>query len=181
MILRTIWSGPSAVPAGNLSGADVGGPFKLVDGNGTTVTEARFAGQYRLMYFGYTFCPDVCPTDVQKLALGLKAFEKSEPALAAKVTPIFVSIDPERDTPEAVRQFAAAFHPRLVGLTGSRAQIDAAIKTFRVYATKRGSGENYLMDHSAMIYLFDPAGSPISFLQQPSPNEVEADLKRFVR
>jgi protein SCO1/2 len=167
-------------PEGNLVGADVGGAFALVDGDGKTVTDKDFSGRYRLMYFGYSFCPDVCPTDVQRMMQGFAAFEKADPARAAKVAPIFVSVDPERDTPAVVKQFAAAFHPRLVGLTGSRAQIDAAKKTFRVYAAKRGEGENYLMDHSAMVYLFGPDGAPIAFVAQPTPQEVAAELDRFV-
>jgi protein SCO1/2 len=167
-------------PEGNLAGADVGGPFTLVDGDGKTVTDADFAGRYRLMYFGYSFCPDVCPTDVQRMMQGFASFEQADPARAAKVAPIFVSVDPERDTPAVVKQFAAAFHPRLVGLTGSRAQIDAAKKAFRVYAAKRGEGENYLMDHSAMVYLFGPDGKPIAFVAQPTPQQVAAELDRFV-
>ena len=174
--------GPLGAPPaeGNLVGADVGGPFTLVDGDGKTVTDKDFAGRYRLVYFGYTFCPDVCPTDVQRMMQGFAAFEAKDPERAAKVAPIFVSVDPERDTPSVVKQFAAAFHPRLVGLTGSRAQVDAAKKTFRVYAAKRGEGKDYLMDHSAMVYLFGPDGKPIAFVAQPTPQEVAADLDRYV-
>jgi protein SCO1/2 len=166
-----------------LAGADIGGPFALVDGDGRPVSEQSFAGKWRLMYFGYTFCPDVCPTDMQRLAQGFRAFEAEDPARAATVQPIFVSIDPARDTPPVVKAFTAAFHPRFVGLTGSQAQVDAALKTFRVYAAKgEGSGDAYLMDHSAIAYLFDPEGKPISFLSQgSSAADVAAELDKWVR
>jgi protein SCO1 len=166
-----------------LEGADIGGPFALVDGDGRAVTERDFAGRYRLMYFGYTFCPDICPTDMQRLAQGFRAFEASDPARAAKVQPVFVSVDPARDTPAVVKQFTAAFHPRFVGLTGSQAQVDAALKAFRVYANKAdGDAENYLMDHSAIAYLMGPNGEPVSFLNQgATPQEVTAELEKWVR
>jgi protein SCO1 len=178
-----LWQQRSAMPPGPLVGADVGGPFSLVDGDGNRITDAAFAGKYRMMYFGYTFCPDVCPVDAQNMALGLKAFEKADPARAARVAPIFVTVDPARDTPDIVRQFAAAFHPRMVGLTGTQAEIDAVKKTFRVFAAKRPGNdpENYLMDHSAMVYLFGPEGEPISFVAQPTPQTVTAELEKYVK
>lgn len=170
-----------AASEGPLVGASIGGSFALVNGDGAAVGDGAFAGKYRLMYFGYSFCPDVCPTDLQKLATGFRAFEKAEPELAAKVQPIFVTIDPARDTPSVVKGYVAAFHPRLVGLTGSQAQIDATLQRFRVYAAKRGEGENYLMDHSAMIYLFGPDGKPISFVAgDGSAADVTAELQKYV-
>ena len=154
------------VPQGNLAGAALGGPFTLTDQDGRTVRERDFAGRWRLVYFGYAFCPDICPTDLAFIGRGLKAFEAQDARLGGKVAPIFITIDPARDTPAAIKPFVAAFHPRLVGLTGTPAQIDAVAKAFGVYAKKVDTGdpENYLMDHSAMVYLFDPDGKPVAFL-----------------
>ena len=95
-----------------LAGAKIGGPFALIDENGRPVTDRSFAGKYRVMYFGYTYCPDVCPVDVQTIAQGLAELEKRDPALAARVVPIFVTVDPARDTPAVLKQFTAAFSPR---------------------------------------------------------------------
>ena len=153
-------------PQGNLAGASLGGPFTLTDQNGQSVREADFAGRYRLIYFGYGFCPDVCPTDLALLGRGLKAFEASDAARGARVAPIFITIDPQRDTPAALKPFVAAFHPRLVGLTGTPDQIAAVARAYGVYAKRMETGdpENYLMDHSAMVYLYGPDGKPIAFL-----------------
>ncbi len=166
-----------------LEGAAIGGPFALVDGDGRRVTDRDFAGKWQLIYFGYTFCPDVCPTDMQRLAQGYRAFEAADPARAATVQPIFVTIDPARDTPAVVKAFTAAFHPKFVGLTGTQAEVDAALKAYRVYAQKgAGTGDAYLMDHSAIAYLFDPQGQPISFLSQgASAEDVTAELAKWVR
>lgn len=155
-----------APPAGNLAGATLGGPFTLINQNGQSVREADFAGRYRLIYFGYGFCPDVCPTDLALLGRGLAAFEGAQPDAAAKVAPIFITIDPQRDTPAVLKPFVAAFHPRLVGLTGTPDQIAAVTRAYGVYAKRMDTGdpENYLMDHSAMVYLFGPDGRPIAFL-----------------
>lgn len=153
-------------PQGNLAGAALGGPFALIGQDGRTVRDTDFAGRWRLVYFGYAFCPDICPTDLAFMGRGLNAFEAAQPALGPKVAPIFITIDPARDTPAAIKPFVAAFHPRLVGLTGTPGQIEAVAKSFGVYAKKveTGDPENYLMDHSAMVYLFDPAGKPVAFL-----------------
>ncbi len=155
-----------APPTGNLAGATLGGPFSLINQNGQSVREADFAGRYRLIYFGYGFCPDVCPTDLALLGRGLAAFEAAQPGAAAKVAPIFITIDPQRDTPAVLKPFVAAFHPRLVGLTGTQDQIAAVTRAYGVYAKRMETGdpENYLMDHSAMVYLFGPDGRPIAFL-----------------
>lgn len=167
-----------------LAGSDIGGPFALVDEDGRNVTDQDFAGKYRLMYFGYTFCPDVCPTDMQRLAQGFRAFEAADPARAAKVQPVFVTVDPARDTPPVVKAFTDAFHPRFIGLTGSPAQIETALKEYRVYANRApgGDDQNYLMDHSAIAYLMGPGGEPVSFLSQgATPQEVTAELEKWVK
>jgi protein SCO1/2 len=167
-----------------LAGSGIGGSFALIDQDGRQVTDRSFDGKWRLVYFGYTFCPDVCPTDMQRLAQGFRAFEAEDAGRAARVQPIFVTIDPARDTPSVVKQFVSAFHPRFVGLTGSQGQVDAALKAYRVYANKAGpaGARDYLMDHSAIAYLMDPEGKPVSFLAQGStPQDVTAELVRWVR
>jgi protein SCO1/2 len=172
----------SAPPRGNLSGAAIEGRFNLVDENGRPVTERSYAGKWRLMYFGYTFCPDICPTDTASIAAGLKAFEKAAPARGLRVQPLFLTFDPVRDTPAALAEFTDHFHPRLVGLTGSPAQVAAALKSFRIYATRvEGvTPGSYTFDHVAIVYLMDPEGRPVEFLAQPRAETVRAMLERFV-
>lgn len=180
-------AGP-AVPAQNsqppLAGARIGGPFTLTDQNGRTVSDTDFAGQYRLVYFGYSFCPDVCPVDVQRMAQGLKAFEAADPAAGARVQPVFITVDPARDTSAVLKDFVAAFHPRLTGLTGTQAEIDTAKRAYRVYAAK-GEGtdpQNYLMDHSAFIYLMDPDGKPVMYFERADDAAaIAAGLAKWVR
>ena len=170
------------VPRGPLVGSGVGGPFAMVDQDGRAVTDRTYAGKYRLMYFGYTFCPDVCPVDVQKIAQGMKLFATADPDHAARVVPMFVTVDPERDTPAVMRSFVRAFSPTMVGLTGSPAQAAAMRKAFRIYAAKAGAGRDYLVDHSATIYLMGPADQPISFLDHDAtPQTIAAELKTYVR
>lgn len=138
----------------------VGGPFALIDQDGTPRTEQSWPGKYLLVYFGYTFCPDVCPIDLQRNAAALKILEEEAPAILEKIQPLFITVDPERDTPDVMKAYVNAFGPRFVGLTGTPAQIEAAKKTYRVFAQKRqdeGSSE-YLMDHTSVTYLMAPNG-----------------------
>lgn len=175
---------PAPAPQGNLAGSSVGGPFTLTDETGRTVTSETFAGQWRLMYFGFTYCPDVCPTDTAKLAAGLKLFEAKHPKEAARLQPLFLTVDPERDTPQALAEFTDSFHPRLLGLTGTREQVDAALKAFRVYAQKvpGTAPEAYTYDHLAVFYLLDPDGRPVQFLAGPTatPQAIADMLERFL-
>ncbi len=167
-----------------LTGATIGGPFSLIDQNGKPFTDRDLKGRYALIYFGYSFCPDVCPTDLARLMNGLKKFEAKDATRAAKVLPVFITVDPERDTPSAVKQFVSAFHPRLVGLTGSRAAIDQAMSSYRIYAKKNGpeGASDYLVDHSANGYLFDTEGRPmILFAQTDTPDNIAATLDRWVK
>ena len=188
-------AGPAA-PAQNaeppLAGARIGGAFTLTDQNGKTVRDTDFAGQYRLVYFGYSFCPDICPVDLQKLMRGLSQFEKSDPARGAKVQPLFVTIDPARDTPEALKPFVARYHPRLLGLTGTPEQIAAVAKAYVVtYHKVEGSApDRYLMAHSQLAFLMGPDGKPLALvpLDDPStdvdegaPDKVAADLAKWVK
>lgn len=189
-LLLLACNGDSAAPSENppLAGAQIGGPFTLGDKEGKEVSWSDFAGKYRIVYFGYTFCPDACPLDVQAMMLGFRKFEEASPERAAKVQPIFITIDPERDTPEAVGQFAAAFHPRLMGLTGTPEQIEVAAKAFAAYYAKgEETAGGYLMDHSRIAYLMGPEGEPIAMLpvdEQPrekAVNAVAAELDKWVR
>jgi len=173
---------PGAQEAPPLAGAAIGGAFTLVDKAGRTVHWSDFAGRYRIVYFGYTFCPDACPTDVGVAMRGLAQFAKAHPALADRIVPIFITIDPARDTPQVVGQFAAAFSPRLIGLTGTPAQVDQAAKAFAVYhARGKDTSGGYLMDHSRVVYLMGPKGEPIDMLPaDKGPPAVAATLAKWV-
>jgi protein SCO1/2 len=173
----------AAAPEPPLAGASIGGEFTLVDKAGKTVRWSDFDGSWRTVYFGYTFCPDACPLDMQVLMKGFQAFEKKHPDLAAKVQPLFITIDPERDGPKEVGEFAAAFHPRLIGLTGTTQQVDSAAKAFAAYYQKgEETAGGYLMDHARVAYLMDPQGKPIAILPiDESPKAVTAELEKWVR
>lgn len=170
-------------PPPPLQGADIGGDFTLLGSDGQDVSWDDFEGQYRLVYFGYTFCPDVCPVDVQRMARGYAAFKDAKPDLAANLVPIFITVDPERDTPAKVGEFAAAFSPDLVGLTGSPEAIAATAKKFAAYS-KRGEATpdgGYLVDHSRTGLLFGPAGEPLATISvDASAQAVEAELRQWV-
>lgn len=177
----------------DLHGAAIGGPFTLTDQDGRPRSWADFKGRYRLVYFGYTYCPDVCPLDLQRIAKGVKLFERQDPARAAKLQPIFISVDPERDTPPVLKTYVAAFHPRMIGLTGTPEQIAKVAKQFvTVYSkveAKGGSG--YLVSHTRTPMLFGPEGAPIVMLpvddpatpdvDEGAPELVAASLDRWVK
>lgn len=164
-----------------LAGASIGGPFTLVNGDGKTVKDSDFAGKYRIMYFGYTFCPDVCPVDVQNIGKAMKALDQKNPELSAKIVPVFVTIDPARDTPKVVKEFTSAFYPRMVGLTGTTEQVDAAAKAYRVPYQKRETPTGYLMDHGRQAYLMGPKGEPIALLpQDQTPQAIVAEVERWI-
>lgn len=166
-----------------LAGATIGGEFELTNTAGEQVRWADFNGRYRIVYFGYAFCPDACPTDVQRTIQGLNQFAENDPERAAKVQPIFVSVDPERDTPQVIAEFTKAFSDDLIGLTGTPEQIADAAKTFGVYYVKLDgpSEENYLMDHSRTVLLFGPQGEPLALLPADlGPDAVAAELAQWV-
>lgn len=178
---ETQTTGSEAPP---LEGAAIGGDFTLTGESGEPVSFSDFDGQYRTVYFGYAYCPDVCPTDNQRAMAGLKRFEEESPELGAKVQPLFVSIDPERDTPEVLTEFTDAFHPRLIGMTGTKEQLDAAANAFAVYYSRGEETEagGYLMDHSNITYLFGPDGNPLAMLPtDEGPDAVAAELAKWVR
>jgi protein SCO1/2 len=179
LALAACGSSPEQPP---LKGARIGGPFTLTDQNGAKVSDSQFAGKYRLIYFGYSYCPDVCPVDLQKLMQGLKLVEKQEPALGARIQPIFITVDPARDTPNVLKQYVAAFHPRLIGLTGSDQEIAAVAKEFAIFYRKAGQpgASEYLVDHARQAMLFDPAGKPLALIpQEETPEKIAAELQRW--
>jgi protein SCO1/2 len=185
LALSACSGGGSAAGAGDppLAGAAIGGDFTLVDKAGKPVRYADFAGKYRVLYFGYTFCPDVCPLDLQNLMKGYRTFAKAHGDLAAKIQPIFVSIDPARDKPAIMGQYTAAFGPQLLGLTGTPDQVAVAAKAFAVYYQKRdgSSPDAYLMDHSRAAYLMDPQGKPLALLPVDKDGaSVAAELAKWV-
>ena len=158
----------------------IGGPFELIDGDGRKVTEQNFRGQHMLVYFGYTFCPDVCPTTLFNASAAL---DDLGPELAAKVRLIFISIDPERDTPEVVKEYAGHFHPGTTGLTGAPAQVAAAARAFRIYDRKAAPEEDgsYLVDHSSILFLMDRKGRYVThFGHETTVDEIAAALKRLL-
>lgn len=160
-------------------GLAVGGPFALVDAaSGRPFTQDSFRGHWTLVYFGYTFCPDICPTDLAKAVQALAALGPEGLA----ITPVFVTVDPARDTPAVMASYVALFSPRLRGLTGSQAAVDQAERAFRVYAEKlpvpnAGPG-TYLMNHSAFFYLMNPKGEAAAILP---PQQDASDMAAAIR
>jgi len=164
-----------------LSGAALfGGPFTLVDQDGKTRTDADFRGRYLLVYFGYTFCPDLCPTELQTISAALDRLGDK----AAKVQPLFITIDPERDTAPVLKEYVGHFRPGLVGLTGSAREIAAAAKAYRVYYAKvpaADGGDDYLMDHSGFVFLMGPDGRYLThFTPQTTAKELAQAIAKFL-
>lgn len=156
-------AGKFATPQASSSGkALIGGPFQLVDQNGKAVDQSLLKGKWSAVFFGYTFCPDVCPTNLQTMA----AAEDKLGAQAKDVQVVFVSIDPQRDTPQQLKAYLSskAFPVGTIGLTGTAAQVDKAAKAYRVYYAKNGTGSDYTMDHSSATYLMDPKGEFVSVI-----------------
>ena len=170
---------PAVEPA---AGVGIGGPFTLVDQDGRTVTDATFRGKYMLVYFGFTYCPDVCPTSLARNAAALDLIGDK----ADKVVPILITVDPERDTPAKLKEYVAAFDPRLIGLTGTPEQVKAAAHAYKVFYMRAdqpgGDPDAYLMDHSTFTYLIGPDGGFLRFYRHSqSPEEIAADLKTVIR
>ena len=153
----------------------VGGPFALVDHAGTPRTDTDFRGKLLLLYFGFTFCPDVCPTDLQSIGLTIDQLGKS----GEGVQPLFVTLDPDRDTPQHLANYVPFFHPRLIGLTGDASSIRQAARAYKVYYAKVPTSENdYTVDHSGYIYLMDRAGQYLGFFPPGTPPDRMADVIR---
>ena len=140
----------------------IGGPFALVDQNGVRRTDADFRGKVMLVYFGFTYCPDICPTDLQAIGLVLDRLGRD----ADRVQPLFVTVDPERDTAQHLAEYVPLFHPRLIGLTGSGEAVRKAANAYKVYFAKVPIGKeasDYTVDHTAFIYLMDRDGNYLGF------------------
>lgn len=165
---------------GNSTGLGIGGAFTLQDGNGKPVTDRDFRGSYMLVYFGYTFCPDVCPTTLNAMA---DALDRLGPQ-AGKVKPVFITVDPRRDTPSVVKQYVAAFGQGIVGLTGTPEEIAKVAKAYRVYYAEHRTGpgpDDYAMDHSSVLYLMDPNGGFVAPMRADmSGTELSANLKKLI-
>ncbi len=170
-----LWASPDAAEA-----SVIGGPFQLTDGAGKTVTNRSFHGKYLLVYFGYTFCPDVCPTTLNTIAGAMDALG----AKADQVQPLFITVDPARDTAPVVQQYAAAFSPRIDGLTGTPDQIAAVAHEYRVYYAKHVTGpaaNDYTMDHSSVIYLMAPNGQFDAVIRaDETAPEMAADISKYL-
>jgi protein SCO1/2 len=165
-------------PAHESAGAAIGGPFTLTDVSGKQVTDRDYRGKYMLVFFGYTSCPDICPTALQTIAGALEKLGSKAEAVA----PIFISVDPERDAPEKLRTYVRSFDPRIVGLTGTRDEVAAAAKAYRVYFSRvPGKDGEYTIDHSAIIYLMDPDGRfATHFNAGATSTEIAAKLSALV-
>ena len=163
--------------------ADIGGPFTLNDHNGRVVTEKTFEGNFQLVYFGYTYCPDVCP-------LGLLLMHDLLNELGKKgdqIQPLFISVDPERDTPEVLKDYISSFHPRLLGLTGSTEQVAAVADAYKMYYRKAAmpgseGSDNYALDHMNIIYLMGPDGIYLKhFINPTAPKEIAAEIRKHLK
>jgi protein SCO1/2 len=156
----------------------IGGPFRLTDQEGRTVTEQDFKGHPFLVFFGYTHCPDICPTTLFEISEILGKLGPESNRMAA----LFVTVDPDRDSPAALKDYLSSFNARLIGLTGDQAAVDAMTKAYRVYARKvPGEHDDYAMDHTALVYLMDKEGRFVApFNIKRRPEEAAADLRRYL-
>jgi protein SCO1 len=151
-----------------------GGPFTLTDHNGKRVSEKDFTGKYRLIYFGFTYCPAICPTELSKITAALNTLGDK----GKDIQPLFITIDPERDTPEKMKSYVSLFHPKLIGLSGSPDEIKSVLKGYKIYAAKRQdeSMSDYTMDHSSYIYLIAPDDRLLHIFKMEDKADVMADI-----
>jgi len=161
-----------------VSPSAVGGPFRLVDQNGRAVTEADFKGKPYLVFFGFTHCPDICPTALFEMS---ETFRRLGPD-AEKISALFISVDPERDTPAVLKDYLQSFHPRISALSGTQAEVDAVTKAYKAYAKRVPlEGGSYTMDHSAIVYLMDRDGRFVAPFNLKRPaDEAAKDLRRYL-
>lgn len=179
---------PAAVVAAGVAGAAwiatrpqgpaaIGGPFSLVDGSGRVVTDQDFRGKWMLVYFGYTHCPDACPTALQDMANAVDLLGEKKRNVAL----IFITVDPERDTPAVVKDYVSSFQAPITALSGTPDQIAKAAREYRVYYAKHQTKDGYDMDHSSVIYVMDPSGRFVTnFTHQTSPEQIAAKLRSLV-
>jgi protein SCO1/2 len=157
----------------------IGGPFTLTAPDGTTVTDETYRGKWLLVFFGYTFCPDICPTTLFEIAVALKQLGPD----AAKLQPIFITVDPARDTPEIMGKYTGALDPRIVGLTGSPQQIAAVAREYGAYSARHNTGagaDDYVIDHSTYVYIMDPGGKFVRGLEFDTSADRIADTMREI-
>jgi protein SCO1/2 len=162
---------------GSGNGPELGGAFSLTDQDGRAVTNDTYKGKWRLVYFGYAFCPDVCPTELQTVAEAIEALGPD----GAGIVPMFISVDPARDTVARLKDYVGLFHPRMVGLTGTEAQVTDAARKYRVYFARQAGADadSYLMDHSSFTYLMKPDGSLSTvFPAQTDPDTMAAAIRQ---
>jgi protein SCO1/2 len=164
--------------AGTALASAIGGPFQLVDQNGKTVTDADLKGKWSLIYFGYTHCPDACPTALNDISIALSELGPKRDA----VRPVFITVDPERDTPESLKAYLMSFDAPILALTGTAEQVAKAAKGYRVYFAKHPeAGGDYSMDHSSVIYVMDPEGRfTASFTHESAPEQISERLKKLI-
>ncbi|WP_085034382.1 SCO family protein [Ensifer aridi] len=155
----------------------IGGPFSLIAPDGTTVTDTSFRGKWMLVFFGYTHCPDTCPTTLSEIALALDRLGPD----AAKVQPVFITVDPERDTPDVIGKYAGAIDRRILGLSGSQQQIAAVAQEYGAYSERHpseGDPDDYVVHHSTYIYVMDPQGRFVRGLEAGTSGDAIADTLR---
>lgn len=171
------WLRPGAEQSAGTGQVSIGGAFDLVDQNGQPVSDRTYAGKLMLVYFGFTNCPDICPTGLQTIAIALDQLGTT----ADGVTPILITVDPERDTPPVMKEYVQAFHERLVGLTGTPEQVAAVARAYRVYYQKvalKDLALGYSVDHSGFIYLMDGQGRYLShFRHDATPEQIAERVK----
>jgi len=167
-------------PGGLITSVDIGGPFTLTDHTGRQVSEQDYLGSFTLIFFGYTFCPDVCPTELGDIALALDELGTD----SVGVTPLMISIDPERDTPAVLAEYVPLFHERLIGLTGTPEQVKQVADAYRIFyrRVEDPAYNYYLMDHTSFVYLLDPKGNVAALLRYgTSPEEMASIIRRHMR
>ncbi|MEI8296013.1 MAG: SCO family protein [Alphaproteobacteria bacterium] len=169
--IAVVWE--KAEQESSTSAVFVGGPFRLVDSQGAIRTDSEFRGKYLMVYFGYTFCPDICPMALTNISQALPLLGNDRD----QVVPLFITVDPERDTQNALRDYSSHFHPNIIMLTGTLEQITPMMKSYRAYGTKvkDDKATDYLMDHSTLIYLMDRQGRLLRFFPHTTPGRELAD------
>lgn len=157
----------------------IGGPFNLTNHLNQPVTDKEFLGKYMMVYFGYTYCPDICPMDLQIMT---DALHMLDPDIAGQIQPVFISVDPERDTVDIMAEYIEYFHENLVGLTGTVEQIEAVKAEYRVYAAKADNTADYIVDHTAYTYLMDKEGNLLQhFRHAEDPTEMAKKITSLIR
>ncbi len=168
----------SGVEAAAAAAPRIGGPFTLAAADGATVTDRSFRGKWLLIYFGYTFCPDACPTALSNISAALARLGR----LADRVQPLFITVDPRRDTAKVMAEYVKAFDPRILGLTGSAAAIADVAREYGVYvAPQKGEGDDYLVDHSSFVYVMTPRGKFAATLAGTMPGaQMAVEIERLL-